>query len=533
MARIIFDYLKKIIIASVCNDGLYGRGKRENRTLHWRKPFLFFKVNSIGSKKQGAAKSGAPGQSSLSHAPPGHVLCLPFRKYIRQQASRLNNNWNYFFISKIIYSILLWLLFFSGSAVSPSFEKFIARFCQEYIQLNIPELDYDYRYYYSSIPSSENLKTQEEFFKEMKVELSGFRRDRLSMYEKIIYDHLVYEIELNHRRIVLENKWVSEGRIIPAGGLHSLPDYKAWYSYFIAKFTSLDLQPDEIFNLGIEEIKRVKDEINRIRITAGFSDSLKFYEFLLGDEFYITTKDELLTLFAGADSVILANLFSFTGDVKLPKISAMEWSGAGPNTPPGIYLNHTYNAYGKDVFQYNFYGGRFNRRAVEWIYIHEAIPGHHLQYSIRNEQKVDSLQKLFTYPGNFEGWACYVEYEGKKLGAYKDIYSELGKWEWDLVRSARLVIDAGIHYYGWSREEALAFWRNNIPGQDDIADREVTRVTNWVGQALSYKAGAKFIQDLKAGQILKLGNKYDESKFHRNFLDFGMRPLEVIRRNFL
>src|SRR5205085_9502863 len=106
----------------------------------------------------------------------------------------------------------------------------------------------------------------------------------------------------------------------------------------------------------------------------------------------------------------------------------VEWGDAGPNTPPGIYLNHEFNSYGKDVFQFNFYGNRYNIRAVEWLYMHEAIPGHHLQFSIRNRGQTDSIQELFLYPGNFEGWACYVEYEGKKLGLYTDEYSYLGKW---------------------------------------------------------------------------------------------------------
>jgi uncharacterized protein (DUF885 family) len=163
---------------------------------------------------------------------------------------------------------------------------------------------------------------------------------------------------------------------------------------------------------------------------------------------------------------------------------------------------------------------------MEWLYMHEAIPGHHLQSSLR---KQNALEDLFLYPGNFEGWACYVEYFGKDLGLYADPYEELGKWEWDLVRSARLVIDAGIHYYGWTREQALDYWKKTIPNQDDIAEREVTRVTNWTAQALSYKVGADVIFRMSR-QWQRLHPNDPPSRFRRWYLEQGALPLSVIEK---
>jgi uncharacterized protein (DUF885 family) len=205
----------------------------------------------------------------------------------------------------------------------------------------------------------------------------------------------------------------------------------------------------------------------------------------------------------------------------------MEWTDATVNTPPGIYLNRSQTAYGKDVFQFNFATGRYNTRAMDWLYMHEAIPGHHLQASFRQE---NALQQLFLYPGNFEGWGCYVEYLGKDFGLYTDFYSYLGKWEWDLVRSARLVLDVGIHYYGWSREEALSYWKATIPGQDDISEREVTRVTNWCAQALSYKVGADKIMNLR-NTWLQQHPKAPIKDFHLQYLQMGVVPLDLVSKH--
>ena len=174
-----------------------------------------------------------------------------------------------------------------------------------------------------------------------------------------------------------------------------------------------------------------------------------------------------------------------------------------------------------------FYNEQFNRRTIEWVYMHEAIPGHHLQSSFA---KLNELQETFLYPGNFEGWACYVEYFGKQLGLFQDIYTELGKWEWDLVRSARLVLDVGIHYYGWSQEKALQYWKQTIPNQLDIAEREITRVTNWPCQALSYKIGADYIFKLRAQWINDTKHE-SNAQFHNWYLSNSNRPLVILKNH--
>jgi uncharacterized protein (DUF885 family) len=432
-------------------------------------------------------------------------------------------------MNKKLLSLLIAAVITCSFNPQDKFRDFTKRFAKEWLEAGIPEFTYDYREYFNTIPDQKNIDKQLMFFHDYSHQILQFDRGHLIPEQQIVYDHISYEIAFNITRLKLEKQWTKAGRRIPLNGLYSLSNYKEWYTCFIQKFTSLDTSPEEIMSFGLEEVKRVNHEIDQIRIRNGFRDMDSFYKHLNSDHFYFTDKTDILKAFAHTDSCVRANLKQFAGKTNIPEIYPMEWPEAGQFTPPGIYLNKKDNAYGKDVFQYNFYGGKYNKRAIDWIYMHEGIPGHHLQSTLR-ENNSDEIQALFLYPGNFEGWACYVEYFGKELGVYADDYSYLGKWEWDLIRSGRLVLETGIHYFGWSKEKALEFWKANIYGQDEIAEREVTRVTNWPGQALTYKLGAKFIFDLRS-KIKSEFVQISEADFNRCLLNFGMRPLPVIEKN--
>jgi uncharacterized protein (DUF885 family) len=405
-----------------------------------------------------------------------------------------------------------------------SFTAFKKQFINGYTKLNIPDMEYDYHDYFKSIPDADALSRQEVFFAEQEQKLKTIKANK---QQKLDYDHIAYEINFNRERTRLEKQWVNDGRKIPEGGLHQLNNYKDWYKYFIKKFTGTNMKPEEVYALGKIEVSKVQNEIKKIRLALGYADSIAFYMHLQADSFYITDKTKLIKGFEEIDSTVRKHLNSFVENNDLSPVYAMEWPGAGQYTPPGIYLNRNSNAYGKDVFQFNFYGNKYNRRAMEWLYMHEAIPGHHLQSVYRKE---DELQSLFLYPGNFEGWACYVEYYGKDVGLFSDPYSYLGKWEWDLVRSARVVLDVGIHYYGWTHEQAINYWKTTIPGQDDIAEREITRVTNWCSQTLSYKIGAHYLMQMRE-QWLKTYPLESIKEFHLQYLRAGIRPPEVIKMN--
>jgi len=429
----------------------------------------------------------------------------------------------------------LLLLFFTCCSPAPAqdFKKFMDDFNIGYLQLHIPDLVFDYHTYFNNIPAIEKLNEQSTFFEKEKKQLQGFLINKLDSAERLYYAHLLYELDFNLQRVRLEKHWLNSGKKMPENGLHSLADHKDWYRFYVQKYTSTSITPEEVYQLGLSETKRVQQQITSIQKKLGFNDKNVFYKHLQNDSFYLTGKQAIIDAYAIIDQQVRQHLGNFIAVNNVGPVAVMEWPDAGPNTPPGMYISQDENAYGKDVFEYSFYGGRHNKRAMEWLYMHEAIPGHHLQSSFRRGLAgAPAFQQLFYYPGNFEGWGCYVEYYGKDVGLYKDPYKELGKWEWDLVRSLRLVLDAGIHYYGWDHDKAAKFWKENITGQDDIMEREITRVTNWPAQALSYKVGAHEIDAMKQ-YAMQHSRHFDLKEFHRQYLLMSYYPLAVVKEKLL
>lgn len=394
-------------------------------------------------------------------------------------------------------------------------------FTAGYAALDPEPFALDLRERLAAVPADSVLARQERFFAEQERQLSAVPAMKATDEERLLLDLARFETAHQLERIALERRWIASGRPMPVNGAGTLPESAAWYQLLVRRFTGYDRSPQELIAFGEAEVARCHRAIERLHAQLGGAPGPA----------WITDKAEVLRRFAALDRVVRGRLPAFVGDADVPAIHPMEWPGAGPHTPPGIYLSKEDNPYGADVFQFNFHGGRFDARALDWIYLHEAIPGHHLQSGLRRKHPTHDLRGLLLYPGNFEGWACYVEYAGKELGAYADPVQELGKWEWDLVRSVRVVLDAGIHGLGWSREQALEYWEQHIPGQPDLADREVTRVTHWPAQALSYKVGADAIQRLRDRLAKALGQRFDAARFHRALLELGMVPLPLIEEH--
>ncbi|MBC7861768.1 MAG: DUF885 domain-containing protein [Bacteroidia bacterium] len=415
----------------------------------------------------------------------------------------------------------LLIFFFYGQAFSQNiaFQNLCNDFLKGYQALDIPATGLDYKENFASIKNAEELKKQEVFFTGIRTKLDTKNKQEFSKEEALRFKQLNYETSMNLERIELEKKWNEAGRKIPEGGLFKNKD---WYKHYVKHFTSRNISPEEIHVFGKTEVKKIQKQIDSVRILLKFKNEKEFYAHLQNDTFFLKDKTSILNAYKKIDSTVRKNvtkLFSLFG---IPEIAVMEWPDANVNTPPGMYLNKDQNPYGKDVFQYNFYGTKHSKRAMEWLYMHEGIPGHHFQSIFRNTFKGDSLQNRFFYFGSVEGWACYIEEYGKEMGLYQSTYSYLGKLQWDLVRSSRLVMETGIHYYGWSREEALKYWKENIKGQDEIAEREVTRITNWPAQSLCYKIGAMSIQKIIKKSKLNLK---DAHQFVLQHCDF---PLEVL-----
>lgn len=418
------------------------------------------------------------------------------------------------------------------NSASGAFEQLMADFDQGYAALDIPAPDFDFKAEIRAIGDLAHIDRQLAFFESMKARLEQVKRLKLPVQKRLHYDHLDFEIRMNLGRLAWEKSWrIQRPDPMPGDGLSQLPPGR--YQYRIRFYTGVDLTPEALFAFGEQEVARVTAQVKRLQAQLGYAtDSAGFYKHLQSDTFYLTNKPEILRRYEEINATVRKNLGQLFSDTAVSEIAFMEWPNAGPFTPPGYYSPAADNPYGTPVFHFNFHDGRHNRRAMDWLFMHEAIPGHHYQWWLREQTpEQPAFKRHFYYPGHFEGWAAYVEYLGKDVGLYRDGWAELGKWEWDLVRSTRILIDVGIHHFGWTKEQAIACWKKYISGQDAIAEREVVRCTNWPAQALSYKVGAWKIEQMIAAMKKKHPKEFSLPAFHRAYLMTGQVPVETVERN--
>ena len=331
---------------------------------------------------------------------------------------------------KILFALLAAAMLVSQTKAQ-SVEKLSAEYLIGYLKLDVPEWGYDYQENLRQILSASQLKRQQVFFVGMQHRLATVKRSGLRLESQIAYDHLSYELAQNLRRTALELAFRQAAGTVPTTGLAALFNHHSWYAYYAHEHTSTTLTADELFAFGQQQVARVQGEIRRLRQQMGYgADSAGFYRYLAADQFFLTDSNQIIQRYRGIEQRIRAHLPVAFADTAVPALHIRTWPAATAAMPPGSYHAGSYD--------FNFATGRHNTRAMEWIFAHEGIPGHHYQASVQQRTKLYSplMAKAF-YSSNAEGWGCYVEYLGKQLGLYQQPEVELGKWEWDLVRSAR------------------------------------------------------------------------------------------------
>ena len=422
-------------------------------------------------------------------------------------------------------SILFLCVFLNTSYQNDDLDKEFSNYEKERVQLSIPPNTYSYQYNFASIVSIDSLILFKTFYEKYDSIFKKFDRSTLSLDDKINLDHIQYIVSLQLRRFSLEMNFKQRNETISKLGLYTLNDHENWYRYYAKLYTSVETDPDEMFKYGEAEVKKAKEEINRIQKQMGYEYRDKdFYTYLKSEKFYLTKTNKIEKKYREKESVIRKNLHKLFENTEVPEFIITPSDYTSSTMSPGEYSRS------KKSFVYNFSNGKQNVRLMSFLIIHEGIPGHHYQFSLLAKNKINkpAFTENISYSGNTEGWASYTETLGKELGQYQSPEEELSKWEWDLVRSLRHMLDIGIHYYGWSTDKAFAFWNENVKGQDDIAYREITRVIYWPGQSLSYKIGARKIEELKSRLHV---TDSTIKKFHSVFLSFSGEPLEVIEKN--
>ncbi|MEM7510953.1 MAG: DUF885 family protein [Bacteroidota bacterium] len=412
----------------------------------------------------------------------------------------------------------LWLFLFSGvqgqSDISENWKSFTQTFTSEYSSLGLGGLSLSFVLNLDQIASSKDLQNEEVFFQRMKKEIETFDPSVFSTVQLLEYHLLSYHITLHQERLKLEQAWAQNPpKTISQKSLAALPDGKDWYAYFLKRWVDIQVDPDSLYVFGQEQVARAKKAIKGIQLASGM-DSLSFQSHLADPSFYFHSAEEAELAFQKFHteiSPILQEHFPYLD--KVPPINIQE--GTDPNLAmvPGFYRN--------DTFFFNYFDKPYNKRQLGWLYMHEALPGHHYERSLRASLGQTDLQNLFWIPCYAEGWAAYIEEIAIPIQAYRDVYEEYGKWEWDLIRSVRVMLDVGLNYYGWSDEKALNIWRTHIQGIDEIGEREIARMKRWPAQVITYKYGAD--------KLLKLSQKYERlHDYHQALMEVGPLPFSVL-----
>jgi uncharacterized protein (DUF885 family) len=313
----------------------------------------------------------------------------------------------------------------------------------------------------------------------------------------------------------------------------ALPNGAAAYAFLIRWQTTTKLTAQQIHELGLAEVKRIRAEMDKVIAAAGFKGSLHdFIEFLRTDpQFFYDKPDDLVNGYRVIAKKIdpeLARLFGklprlpygvcVIPDFKAPSQTTGYYEPGAPAAGrPGCYFVNTYNLHARPKWE------------MEALSLHESVPGHHLQISLAQElENVPEFRKHIGFSAFDEGWALYSESLGEEIGLYKDPYSKFGQLSYEMWRAVRLVVDTGMHSLGWTRQQAIDFFRENTGKTDQDITVEVDRYIVWPGQALAYKIGQMRIRELRTEAEKKLGVRFDVRKFHDAVLENGAVPLNVL-----
>lgn len=313
----------------------------------------------------------------------------------------------------------------------------------------------------------------------------------------------------------------------------ALPNGAGAYGFHVRWQTTTDLTPAQIHEIGLSEVKRIRAEMDKVIASVNFKGSFhEFTEFLRNDpRFYYEKPDDLVNgyrIIAKRIDPELAHLFGKMPrltygvtpipDFKAPSQTTAYYQPGAPSVGrPGYYFVNTYNLQARPKWE------------MEALSLHESVPGHHLQISLGQELEDEpEFRRHVGYSAFVEGWALYGESLGEELGLYKDPYSKFGQLSYEMWRAVRLVVDTGMHSQGWSREQAVQFFKDNTGKTDQDITVEVDRYIVWPGQALAYKLGQLKIRELRTLAEKKQGEKFNVRAFHDAVLENGAVPLSVL-----
>ena len=319
-------------------------------------------------------------------------------------------------------------------------------------------------------------------------------------------------------------------------GVWRFPGGEAYYNALLANYTTTDLTADQIHQLGLKETQRIHDEMRAIMKQVGFTGSLQeFFEFTRTDpRFYAKSREEYLAKVDAVTKAMEGKLPDYFGT--LPKdplvvkpVEAFREKSAGK----AFYSSPAPDGSRPGTYYVNLYDLKsMSLNELEALAYHEGIPGHHLQRSVQTALgDVPPFRRFGGVTAYTEGWGLYSEELGKDMGFYTDPYSDFGRLQMELWRAGRLVVDTGIHRKRWSREQAIAWLKENTPNPEGDIVKAIERYIVYPGQATAYMIGKLKIMELREKARTELGDKFDIRQFHDAVLMSGPVPLDVLEEN--
>ncbi|MEX2495047.1 MAG: DUF885 domain-containing protein [Woeseia sp.] len=378
----------------------------------------------------------------------------------------------------------------------------------------------------------ENAKESPFFknFEEMPAAIPEREQERLRQAALAVIDQTIVPAYREFSRY-FERQYLPASR--DSIGASELPDGAQYYEYSTRVYTTTAMTPDEIHDLGLSEVRRIRSEMQLIIDELEFDGAFaEFLHFLRTDaQFYYDNPDALFEAYLATSKRIDPELVKLFG--KLPRMPyglRPIPDSIAPDTTTAYYSRPAADGSRAGYYYVNLYRPEVRPKyEIEVLTVHEAVPGHHLQIALAQElEDVPAFRKYSGFTAFIEGWGLYSESLGEDLGLYKDPYSKFGALTYEMWRAVRLVVDTGIHYKGWTRQQAIDFFKDNAAKTELDIINEIDRYIDNPGQALAYKIGQLKILELRKKAEQALGDDFDIRGFHDRLLSEGGLPLEVL-----